>query len=88
MPSGKHKTKRFRKVFRKTPGNKTVIAYTQKSPKNAKCKDCGIILKGVPRLLAAKAKNTPKTKKRPQRAFGGVLCSKCSRKTIKVAARV
>jgi len=27
-------------------------------------------------------RNMPKTKKRPERPFGGVLCSKCSREEI------
>ncbi|MBI4983390.1 50S ribosomal protein L34e, partial [Candidatus Woesearchaeota archaeon] len=31
--------------------------------------------------------NMPKTKKRPQRPYGGVLCSACTRKLLQQRAR-
>ena len=83
MVSGKHKSGRFRAVKRRTPGSRVSVQYKQGKPKNAKCGECGVILKGVPRGLSAEMKNLPKTKKRPQRPYGGVLCSKCSRAKIK-----
>ena len=71
-----------RKVFVKTPGGRLKVHYRQKKPKKLTCSECGQELHGIPRLIKSKFKNLPKTKKRPQRPYGGVLCSKCSRKKI------
>jgi len=80
---GKFKSrKRFRLVYVKTPGGKTVVHYKKKKPGKAHCAECGALLHGVPRELATKMKNMPKTAKRPERPYGGVLCSKCARKKI------
>ena len=82
MVSGRQKSASMRKISKKTPGGRVVIHYTKKKPSKAKCSQCGAELKGVPRLRPYKMENTPKTKKRPQRPFGGVLCSKCTTKKI------
>ncbi len=66
----------------KVPGGRTVIQFKKKLPKVAKCGSCGASLSGIPRLLPSKMKNLAKTKKRPERPYGGVLCSKCARKKI------
>ena len=71
-----------RKVYVKTPGSKTVVHYRERKPDKQKCGKCGSPLHGIPRLLQSKLKNIAKTKKRPERPFGGVLCSKCMRKKI------
>jgi large subunit ribosomal protein L34e len=86
MVSGKYKSRTFRRVFTKT-ATKTVIHYKRRRPSKPVCASCGTVLKGVHNLLPYKMKNMPKTKKRPSRAFGGVLCSKCSRDKIKQEAR-
>ncbi|MBS3170693.1 50S ribosomal protein L34e, partial [Candidatus Woesearchaeota archaeon] len=43
---------------------------------------CRKELHGVPRAFPVERRNMPKTKKRPERPYGGVLCSKCMRETI------
>ena len=48
---------------------------------------CEAVLAGVARALPGKMQNMPKTKKRPTRAYGGVLCTKCTRKKITQKAR-
>ncbi|MEM4259664.1 MAG: 50S ribosomal protein L34e [Candidatus Woesearchaeota archaeon] len=65
----------------------TVARYLKRKPKIAHCANCGAVLKGVPRERPYKMHNMPKTKKRPERPYGGVLCSSCSRETIKSYAR-
>jgi large subunit ribosomal protein L34e len=82
MVSGKHKSRSKRRVFRRIISG-TKLFYKKRKPKNARCAECGAKLKGVPRLNANKAKKTSKTVKRPERPYGGVLCSKCTRKKIK-----
>ena len=76
-----------RQVFVKVPGGRTVIHFKKKKPGKAHCAECGSVLAGVPRESSLKMKNMAKTAKRPQRAFGGVLCSKCARKKIIDQAR-
>ena len=87
MPTGKHKSKTYRKVSVRTPGKKTVTQYRRKKPSKAKCGACKKILPGVPREIPTKMQNMPKTSKRPERPYGGVLCSDCTRALIKHKAR-
>jgi len=51
------------------------------------CSVTGQTLKGVPRELPVKMQNMPKTSKRPQRPFGGVLSSQASREELKKRVR-
>lgn len=87
MPTGRLKSRTFRRVFVKTPGAKTVLHYERRKPSKAHCAKCKKVLSGVPRELPHKMKTMAKTKKRPERPFGGVLCSSCSRELIKQQAR-
>ena len=87
MPSGKHKSGRYRKIFVKTPGSRTVVHYRERKPSKAICGSCKKPLMGVPRERPAKMANMPKTMKRPERPYGGVLCSKCLRESLKNKAR-
>jgi large subunit ribosomal protein L34e len=41
----------------------------------------------VPRLRPVELRKLPKTKKRPQRIFGGVLCPSCLTRVLKRAIR-
>jgi large subunit ribosomal protein L34e len=83
MVSGKHKSRSMRKVFVKVPGNTIKIHYRKKKPSKAVCAVYGTELSGVPRERPTKMKNLPKTCKRPERPYGGVLSSKAMREKIK-----
>jgi large subunit ribosomal protein L34e len=83
MPAGKHKSRTLRRVFVKIPSGKNVVHYRKRKISIPKCSGCGKPLQGIPKLKQSKFKNLSKTKKRPSRPFGGVLCSVCSRKKIK-----
>jgi large subunit ribosomal protein L34e len=48
---------------------------------------CQAILSGVPRERPFKLAQLAKTERRPERPYGGVLCSKCMRKTIVAKVR-
>ena len=82
MVAGKHKSRTFRKVFRKTPGNKVVTQYKKRKPSKAKCGMCGKTLSGTLTSSKSTMQNTAKTKKRPERPYGGVLCASCMKKVI------
>ena len=82
MVEGRKKSRTFRRVKVKTPGGNTKVQYKRRKPSKAKCAECKKVLAGVPRELPLKMKNMPKTKKRPERAYGGVLCTRCARRKI------
>ena len=82
MPAPRLRSRSLRKLFRKVPGGRTIIQYKRKKPKAAHCSNCGAVLKGVPRERPFKMRNMAKTKKRPERPYGGVLCSRCMRLEI------
>ena len=87
MPRGMFKSRTFRRVFKKLPGGTTVTRFLRRKPKGAHCARCGSGLQGIPRENATEMKNMAKSKKRPERPYGGVLCSRCLRDTIKLDAR-
>jgi len=87
MVRGNLRSRTFRRVFAKTPGGRVVLHYKRRKPGFAECADCGTRLKSVPRAYPAELKNMPKTAKRPQRPYGGVLCSACSRGRIVSSVR-
>ncbi|MFH1212347.1 MAG: 50S ribosomal protein L34e [Candidatus Woesearchaeota archaeon] len=88
MPAGRYKSHTFKRVKKKTPGGRTALRYETRKPSKAVCGVCGKQLHAVPRERPYKMKNLAKTKKRPERPFGGVLCSACLRKQIVKKARV
>ncbi len=82
MPRGMYKSRTLRRVYRKTPGSRVVVHYKKRKPKKARCTGCGALLKGVARERPYKMMKLSKTKKRPQRPYGGYYCSKCMRKIL------
>jgi len=87
MPSGQHKSGRYRKIFVKTPGSRVVIHYRKYKPSKPKCAKCSKQLAGVPRGFHSETSNLPKSQKRPERPYGGNLCSACTRLLLKSKAR-
>ncbi|MBI5390965.1 50S ribosomal protein L34e [Candidatus Woesearchaeota archaeon] len=87
MPIPQLKSRTFRRVQRRTPGGKTVQHYHLRKPKQPHCGGCGAILHGIPHERPVIMRNIPKTMKRPERPYGGVLCSKCMRVAIVFKAR-
>ena len=82
MPERYKRSRSIRKTKRKVPGGRTVIHYSRKKPKLPRCGNCKATLKGIPREMPFKMHTLPKTKKRPERPYGGNLCSKCMRNLI------
>jgi len=82
MVAPRLRSRSLRKIFRKVPGGSTNLHFKKRKPKSARCGSCLAVLKGIPRELPFRMKNIPKTKKRPERPYGGVLCSKCMRQEI------
>ncbi|HLC22301.1 MAG TPA: 50S ribosomal protein L34e [Candidatus Nanoarchaeia archaeon] len=83
----KHKTRTFRKVRVKL-ASRVTIQYRKRNPAHAQCGNCGKNLQGVPRARPVELRTMPKTKKRPERPYGGVLCSGCMRALMIEKARL
>jgi large subunit ribosomal protein L34e len=80
------RSRSLRAVKTKVPGNRVTVHFTRKLPNAARCGNCGKTLHGVPRLRPADLKKLAKTEKRPERPYGGHLCSACSRKVFREKA--
>lgn len=83
----KQKSRTLAKKQVKTPGAKIVTHYIERKPKGAVCAVCGTKLKGIPRGRPADIAKIAKSSRRPERPYGGVLCSACTRAKMKEAAR-
>jgi large subunit ribosomal protein L34e len=86
MPAGREKSRRLRRVFVKTSG-KLKMHYRERKPSKAVCGRCGKALSGVPRERPADLRKMAKTERRPERVYGGVLCSGCTRRELINKAR-
>jgi large subunit ribosomal protein L34e len=71
---------------RRTP-SKTVIIQTERKVRRARCAVCGKPLHGVPRLKQTEMRKLPKTKRRPERPYGGYMCTVCTREQLRQKAR-
>ena len=86
MVRGNKRSRTFRRIYVKTPGGKVKMQYKRRKPDYAKC-SCGARLMGVPRNIPAKIRKFSKSERRPERPYGGSLCSKCMRMKIKAASQ-
>lgn len=84
MPLPKNRSNSVRKIKYKTPQGESRIRYRRRAKgKKSYCAISGKLLSGA-NSLRSKAKS----KKRPQRPFGGRLSPSVSRKVIKLRARL
>ena len=83
----KTKSRTFRRVKKKVPGNNTVMHYVKRNPKKAHCADCGVVLAGMKGKTPGELKKLPRSQRRPERPYGGKLCSKCTKNIIKIGVR-
>lgn len=82
MPQPRYRSHAYAKLFVRVPGGRTVIHYRRRLPSRAVCGVCGTPLSGVPRARPATIRKLPKSKRRPNRPYGGNLCPTCSRRMI------
>lgn len=75
------------KIRRKTPTGKVKIVERRKKPRIAKCAICRSPLHGVPRKIPAEMRKLALSERRPNRPYGGHLCSKCAREILKGKVR-
>ena len=87
MTAPRFRSRTFRRVFVKTPGGKTTLHYKRRKSGKPQCSICGDVLKGVAYGLTISVRKLAKTERRPERPYGGNLCSRCMRKVIVDKAR-
>ncbi|MBS3124814.1 50S ribosomal protein L34e [Candidatus Woesearchaeota archaeon] len=82
MVKPRYRSRTFRRVFVKTPGGEVKLHYRRRRNAAPQCSDCGANLPGVARGTPAQVNKLPRSSRRPERPYGGKLCSKCTRRTI------
>jgi len=82
MPRGSRKSRSLRRIYVKT-SKQTKLVYAKRKHSKAHCAKCGVVLKGVATGAPYRMGKLAKTERRPERPYGGVLCSKCTRLKIK-----
>lgn len=73
--------------FKKRTISKTVIRMKRRKAGVPKCAICKKYLHGMKKLHQIEMKKLSKTEKRPERAYGGYLCSSCARETFREKVR-
>jgi large subunit ribosomal protein L34e len=72
-----------KKIKKRTPSGRSVIRKGKKRPSYSKCARCGARIHGMPRMKPSELKKLPKSKRVPNRPYGGYLCTKCMRDMLK-----
>ncbi len=73
---------------RNSPKGKPVIKHKAEKQAKAVCSLCGKLLGGMPNRSHAQMAKLSKTQKRPERKFGGILCTTCVAQVIKDKVRL
>lgn len=87
MPAPRYRSRTFRRVFVRTPGAKTVLHYRRRKNGKPTCAQTGQVLPGVARGTPAQVRALPKSQRRPERPYGGVLSSRAMRRKMVEKAR-
>ncbi|MCD6279246.1 50S ribosomal protein L34e [Candidatus Micrarchaeota archaeon] len=78
MPLPRNRSRSKRKIFKRVTSGTKITYVKRKKGKVHRCALCHAILPGT-----HSNRGLSKTKKRPERLFGGHLCHKCTRKVIR-----
>ncbi len=87
MPAPRYRTNTFKKTNKRVPGGRVVEHYKKKKPGKHVCAKCGKVLDAVPRGRPYQIRKLKKSNRRPNRPYGGMYCSNCTRKLAKKEAR-
>ena len=77
----------FRKLPRRYPGGNWKIASERKKPSMSICASTGSKLHGVPKARGTEMSRIEKSKRRPERPYGGILSSREARLLLIKKAR-
>ena len=86
MPELRYRSRSYKRIFKKTPGGRTVIHYRRKNHQSMSVPDVENHYMVFPGKTL-RDKETREIQKRPNRPYGGYYCSSCARKVFKREAR-
>lgn len=87
MPAPRFRNSTFKRVSKVAPGGRKITHYKKKKPSKHVCAKCGKVLDAVPRGRAYEIKKLSKNQRRPNRPYGGIYCTNCTKKLVKEEAR-
>ncbi|NVM30782.1 MAG: 50S ribosomal protein L34e [Candidatus Helarchaeota archaeon] len=87
MPAPRYRSRSKKRKNITTPGKVTKIHYEKHGTSQNKCAECGNPIKSTPRLRGPNIHKVSKSKRRPNRKYGGYYCPTCLRSKIKKAVR-
>lgn len=87
MPRPALRSRSLRRTYVRVPGGATRIHYDRLRHVRARCCVCGKELNGVP-WDTRTFRNSARSKKRPERMYGGYACHSCLHTLIKLSARL
>ncbi|MHA1649887.1 MAG: 50S ribosomal protein L34e [Candidatus Helarchaeota archaeon] len=87
MPAPRYRSRSKKRKHVTTPGKIAKIHYKKHGTSYKKCASCGNIIKTIPRLRGPNMHKVSKSKRRPNRMYGGYYCPSCLSKRIKSAVR-
>ena len=85
MKNRNYKSRSLKKIKKKTPGTDVSIHFRRRNPKGTFCGISGDILHGISRKRPGRFNTLSKTKKRPNRKFGGTYSHKVVRNRLESA---
>lgn len=77
----------MKRVKVRTPSGKISIQKRKEKPQAVKCANCKQPLHGMKRAIPSEFGKLAKTERRPERPYGGYLCSSCMREIFRERAR-
>lgn len=83
MPRPALRSRSLRRLKKRLPGGRRTVSYERSKPGKGKCAVCKKPLSGMARERPSKLGKLAKSKRKPNRPYGGSLCPKCARETIK-----
>jgi len=75
--------RKAKKIQKTTPSGKRVVKRGRKKPSASLCSKCGAKLHGMPKARPSAMMKIAPSKRTPNRPYGGNLCSRCMRETLK-----
>jgi len=87
MSAPRFRTGTFKKREKRVPGGRRVVHYSKKKPSKHVCAKCGKVLDAVPRGRPYEIRKLSKNQRRPNRPYGGMYCTNCTKQLFKEEAR-
>jgi len=87
MSAPRFRTGTFKRREKRVPGGRRVVHYSKKKPSKHVCAKCGKVLDAVPRGRPYEIRKLSKNQRRPNRPYGGMYCTNCTKQLFKEEAR-